>query len=68
MKIVKEFEYEEAQSEYNHQMFYGLGADGKIYVRIPNFGKGEWFAAGVFPSLKMMKRFIKEFDHLLPFI
>lgn len=83
IKIVKSFEDPEffahpliSTSEYRgrYKWFWGLGSDGNIYYRCTRFtDPDEWRAIEDYGeiasliSLKIMKKLVKQFEHLVIF-
>jgi hypothetical protein len=83
VKIVKSFEDPEflalsynwlSEDELSKEHFYwGLGEDGEVYLKCTRHQPISWYKlnkAGSFQdciSLKLMKRIVKEFGHLVIF-
>lgn len=83
MKIVKEFEDPEVLRLLYHwcaeedldgsYFFWGLGDNGELYCRSDRFRQDNWFEIAAVSgfqgmiNLKIMKRIVKEFGHLVVF-
>ena len=70
MEIVKEFKDDDYAERHNCRNWYwGLGSDGNIYRRLSD--QDDWVDVNVLPiriDLRDMKKLVREFGHLLPFL
>ena len=58
----------------NHHFYWGLGDDGELYCHCTRFYKDEWqhlsflgADVGNYITLKLMKRIVNQFGHLVIF-